>query len=262
MEESVVGFSEFLKPGSFSFNDHLRELKGSKRSVRNNLSDYVMDFVVDKILTGEYLPDSRIDPKEIAQTLDISQMPIRDALEKLEERGWIVRYPQRGTFVKKVAYSDLVEISQVRTMIEVEAVRSLIENYNTTVIEKLRQTICKIDDAIQAEDLESYEQYDTLFHHQIVSSTGNRRMIDLFHTVYSQVRYYFIFLVWNSEEVRRHNSMDLRYVPISHNSIFKAIEVRDIQEATELLRVHLRKGAERHWETAKRRNMAENDRND
>ncbi len=79
----------------------------------------------------------------------------------------------------------------------------------------------------------------------------------MFHTVFSQVRYYFLVLVWNSDVVRQHNIMDLRYIPVSHKSILEAIEIRDSLEATELLRKHIRKGADRQWEVAKMRKMAE-----
>ncbi len=258
MEKLVtVDFSQFVQNSSFVLDSNLEHGGSLSAANRNNLSDCVVDFVVNKILTGEYSPGSRIDPKNIAEELDISQMPIRDALEKLQERGWIIRYPQRGTFVKKVMYSDLVEMCQVRSMIETEAVRHIIENYNPLAIDTLGDIIDKNEQAIEAQDLEEYEKYDTLFHYKMVLSTGNSRMADLSKTVYNQTRYYFLVLVWGSLDVREHDIMNLRNIPVSHKSIFEAIERRDVLAATELLRSHIRKGVERCWQIAKMRRMVD-----
>jgi DNA-binding GntR family transcriptional regulator len=228
---------------------------------RAKLSDHVMDYVVKRISSGEYPPESRIDPKEIARKLDISQMPVRDALERLEQLGWIVKYPQRGTFIKKVSYNDLREIQQIRTMIETESIIDIVSKYDPVVISELEEITAKNEVAIMNDDLENYEKYDTRFHHHIVSSSANQRMLSLFRTVMSQIRYYFLVLIWNSDTIRKHEIMNLKNIPISHKCIFEAIKQRDASQATELMRTHLSKGVERTWQMAKMQKLANDNSN-
>jgi DNA-binding GntR family transcriptional regulator len=254
MQELTVDFSEFVQNGSQKSNDIDLDNMG-----RTKLSDYVIDYVVNNIMSGEYSPASRIDPKEISQQLSISQMPVRDALEKLEERGWIVKYPQRGTFIKKVSYSDLQEMYQVRTMIETEAIRNIIDNGTAEHFEQLQFFVDNNEEAIVSANLEKYEKYDTKFHRYIVESTGNSRIISMYNTVMSQTRYYFLVLIWSSDVVKKHNIMDLKNIPVSHKSLYEAICHNDKNEAGELIRIHLRKGIERYWQIAKMRNMTDNE---
>jgi DNA-binding GntR family transcriptional regulator len=226
---------------------------------RTKLSDYVIEYIVQNIINGEYSPASRIDPKDICRLLNISQMPVRDALEKLEERGWIVKYPQRGTYIKKVSYSDLKEMYQVRTMIEAEAIRNIIENGSDEQFEQLKFFVDKNEEAIIAKDLEEYAKYDTAFHRYVVEATENSRIISMYNTVMSQTRYYFLVLIWSSDVVRKHNIMDLKNIPVSHKSLYEAISARDCDRAGELIRLHLRKGIDRYWQIAKMRNMTDNE---
>jgi DNA-binding GntR family transcriptional regulator len=84
----------------------------------------------------------------------------------------------------------------------------------------------------------------------MVGATENERIINLAQTVYSQTRYYFLVLIWNSLTVRRHDIMDLKNIPVSHTSIYDAISKRDTETAVRLLREHINEGMKRYWQMA------------
>lgn len=221
----------------------------------NKMSAYVMDFLEKKIINGHYLPASRIDPKEISKQLDMSPMPVRDALERLVERGWVTKYPQRGTYVRKVSYDDLKEVCQMRMMVECESIRALITNWDLKYLNKLRDIVQKNEQAILDNNLREYEKYDTMFHKQIVASSRNNRIIKISQNVFRQTHYYYLVLIWKSAAVRNNEIMNLRHIPVSHKTIFEAIASKDIPAATELIRSHLNNGLQRYRQIAKLNEM-------
>lgn len=70
------------------------------------------------IMNREFTPNERIDAYEIANKLGISRTPVRDALNKLDNEGFIVTMPRKGTFITGIFKKDLVELFQFRMMIE------------------------------------------------------------------------------------------------------------------------------------------------
>ena len=61
--------------------------KPGKGSEPKKLSEKVFEYVVNNIATGAFKPAKKISQRRLASTLNVSQFPIREALEKLEQHG-------------------------------------------------------------------------------------------------------------------------------------------------------------------------------
>ena len=69
-------------------------------------------------MTGRFLPEERVVPALIAEELNTGRGVIREALMQLETEGLVENIPYKGTFVSKIDYDDIGEISSLRVMIE------------------------------------------------------------------------------------------------------------------------------------------------
>ena len=90
-----------------------------------NLTKRVLEYLRNRIITGELVPGQRLNENEIASSLEISRHSIREAFRVLESEQLVFSIPNKGAFVTELSYDDLLEFSQTREMIECYAVELL-----------------------------------------------------------------------------------------------------------------------------------------
>src|SRR5688572_9307131 len=88
------------------------------RLVHNSLHDEVASQLRDRIFAGELMPGSFLDEAALAEELQISRTPLREALKVLTAEGIVRHEPRRGCFVNEVTERDLDEIFPVIGLLE------------------------------------------------------------------------------------------------------------------------------------------------
>lgn len=83
-----------------------------------SLSDRLTDVVRDYILSGEILPDVPIRQDALAASLNVSKIPIREALARLEQDGLVVSHPHKGFYVRPMSAEEAEEVYALRLKIE------------------------------------------------------------------------------------------------------------------------------------------------
>ena len=82
-----------------------------------NLRDHIVTQVRNAILNGTFKPGERIVETAIADQLNVSRAPVREALSALERDGIVVSVPRRGYFVMQLNEKDIEEIYSLRAML-------------------------------------------------------------------------------------------------------------------------------------------------
>ena len=85
------------------------------------LSDRLMEVVRDMIVSGAIAPDVPIRQDGLAADLNVSKIPLREALVRLEQDGLVVSHPNRGFFVRGMSAAEAEEIYELRLKLEPEA---------------------------------------------------------------------------------------------------------------------------------------------
>ncbi len=98
------------------------------RTDNATLAETVYNNLRDELLRGEHAPGSKLHIGETAARHGVSPSVLREALNRLAERGLIVAMPQRGFTVAELSVDDLRDISRARTLIEGMALRESIEH--------------------------------------------------------------------------------------------------------------------------------------
>ena len=78
-------------------------------SIRGGLADVIVEHVRGRILRGEMRPGAKVDQEEIAEALDVSRSPIREALVVLGQEGLVELTPRRGAFVARICREDVID---------------------------------------------------------------------------------------------------------------------------------------------------------
>lgn len=76
------------------------------------VKDYIIKSIREQILSGSFQPGMRLAQEELARELGVSRIPVREALQSLEEQGLIMCLPSRHMVVAKLARQQLGQIFQ------------------------------------------------------------------------------------------------------------------------------------------------------
>ncbi|RVT81808.1 GntR family transcriptional regulator [Rhodobacteraceae bacterium CCMM004] len=183
----------------------------------------------DEILTGRIPGDTLWSDREIAERMNLSRTPVREAIQRLAAEGLVEVKPRRGTRVLPLRVDDVREIHQVAKALELEAAR-LLSNRADRDLSGVARAVDDMDAALRREDRDAWVKADTRFHREIVDNCGNKRLADLYHghrSLTDRARYF---------------SLHLRPLPTrsaeEHREMYDAIVARDTARLNDLYHTH------------------------
>lgn len=135
----------------------------------------------ERIAAGALALGSRISDKTLAEELNVSRTPIREALLQLQADGLVVMRPQSGTFVFDPADTDIQAICAARTVIECGAIRLAVGDHSGAALGALARLIGQAAVALDDGDLEKCDRLDCAFHETLVAATGNAYLIQAYN---------------------------------------------------------------------------------
>jgi DNA-binding GntR family transcriptional regulator len=154
---------------------------------RTSFTETAYQRIRTMILDNEMPAGFQVTEQEMAERLDISRTPTREALLKLEAEGLIEIWPRHGMRVKHISVDDLREIYQMVTVLEASAARFAAEQgVAAPLMAEMRQAIAAMDDALARDDLREWAQADRTFHRLLIQAGGNRRLAEVVETLNGQ----------------------------------------------------------------------------
>ncbi|WP_251551177.1 GntR family transcriptional regulator [Neobacillus muris] len=156
------------------------------------LSDSVASIIRKMIFNGTLKPGERINQVQLAEKMDISRGPIREALRLLQNEGLIKHETNKGTFVTTLSRQDQVEIYTLRALLEGEAAKLASKQLTPSDYHELEELVESFRKFTLEEDLENLAKIDLEFHKKIVSKCGNARLIKFHQQLDTQVGAMFL----------------------------------------------------------------------
>lgn len=140
-----------------------------------NLPDQLADHIVDWLATGKLARGDRIYEKELCLRLNVSRIPLREALRILQAQGVVRTEPNRGTFLTGFENRDILEAQEVRVSVERIALRRLLKIVKTSpsVLDHLDEAIDRMRNAALVKDNLEFCRADLFFHSRIVDLSGS-----------------------------------------------------------------------------------------
>ena len=201
------------------------------RQKRATLTNRALKEIRAAIRNGKLKPGERLVEMQLAEEMQISRFPIREALRYLEKEGLVVTKPFKGTHVAQFTEKDMEELYSLRSSLEELAVRILIENLDEKKIKKLETIIQSMQKASQTGNLDQMIFEDLRFHQTICELSGHRKLLEVWRTLESQLQ---VFLTIEKD------FFETAYQYVStHDPIMEAIKHRNIITAEKEIREHL-----------------------
>lgn len=133
-----------------------------------------------------YAPGAKITESDLSIRYGVSRNTLREAIARLLSCGLLVKYPNRGVYVREITFEDVREIFHLREILESEAVRELAD------IGVLPPELYDYADELANSDFEndwmSYAYADSRFHELLVSAAGSPRLMRLYESIIVEVK--------------------------------------------------------------------------
>jgi DNA-binding GntR family transcriptional regulator len=200
-------------------------------NVFKTMQEVIYDTIRERIISRVYEPGQRLIANELAEELNVSRMPVREALARLATTGLVELIPYKGAIVNKLTAEDYVEIFHIRSVLEGLAARLACENLSEDDLEVMQKANEEALEMInEQEDDEKFQRINRNFHSIIWKRTGSIRLQQLLSNLYTEAAQY------------RHMTVimpgRLKEICEEHDSILDAFTKQDANLAEECVKVH------------------------
>jgi DNA-binding GntR family transcriptional regulator len=196
------------------------------------VSQRVADVLAQRILSGELAPGVRIKQDDLADELNTSRIPVRDALRILEARGLVTLRANAGARVTSMTLHELVMSYEIRERIEPLLLGDSLPQVTDGDLAEMRETLREME---ETDDLDRFQELDRLF--QWISYRRHR----------SPQLAQIVERLWDTTQSYRRAYLQAARPPGSrmimpeHLLYLEAVERRDVETAGAVLVLRLRR---------------------
>jgi DNA-binding GntR family transcriptional regulator len=141
-----------------------------------SIADRVYSLLRREIAAGVFRPGERIIEKPLAERLQISRTPIREALLKLEAEGVVVCNSRRSYNVRILTVDDVREIYQTLGLLEGAVAAAALPHLDAADIQELERLNDQMQAAAAAADLQAFGEWNRTFHDVFILKLGNHTL--------------------------------------------------------------------------------------
>lgn len=190
----------------------------------------------DAILAGSLRPGAPLVEKAIAEELEISRAPVREAIRSLAKEGLVESIPYKGSRVRVLHARDVQEVYSMRGLLERYAVRQLLTAPTPPDLAPLADACTAMETAAAAGDAGGVNAADEHYHRTLIALADHELLLGM----------------WNLIELRARHAMglrnvqlgDLRAVAANHRAIVDAMRAGDLERSLRLVTEHVDSGAQ------------------
>jgi DNA-binding GntR family transcriptional regulator len=203
------------------------------------LADEVYDTLLGQLMSLRIEPDSRVTIDVLARELGVSQTPIRDALNRMEAEGLVVRVPHAGYRIPpQITRHRFEDMLEVRLLLEPAAARRSAERASLTQVAGLRRMLEEMAELEGGSGPAAYGAFglrDAAFHDLVALSAENLVIRETLARLHSHVHLF-----------RLHRDTQVTHLAMAeHEEVVAAIAARDPDAAAYAMRRHILRSGER-----------------
>lgn len=140
------------------------------------------------IISGDIAAGTMLSETELAATLSVSRTPVRAALARLQDEGWVSIYAQRGALVRVPDEAELRESSQLRHALEVAGVRTASTARRHDFLNHAARDIDAQARALNEDDFSLFVELSLRFHRNFVALADNSLMLSTYEKLQDRQR--------------------------------------------------------------------------
>lgn len=196
------------------------------KKTNRDLKNLAYEILREKLINCEYKPGTMLNETQLSEDLGFSRTPIRQALNRIEQEGFIRILPKKGIYVTDVSLDDVRQIFQARLEIEPVALRMAGPVLPEEELLIFRRKFLGEDPYVRADF-----RVDTAMHLFIIEHCGNRFIIDMMRKVFDiNTR---IIISTGQNETKIHDACK------EHLEVLDLLLKRDFEKAQQAMYRHI-----------------------
>ncbi|MBV8167001.1 MAG: GntR family transcriptional regulator [Alphaproteobacteria bacterium] len=194
-----------------------------------------------QILNGELTRGQLLRQEELAQRFNVSRVPLREALSRLEADGLIVLRPRRGYAVSALDQKDIVEVFDLRAVVEEHAGHLAALSRTPSDVARVGEILERMEalDRNKKDHFSEWFRCNRDFHAHMLSAAKRPRVAKLAGTLRDAVEPYI------RAEAEHRRVGNVRDADIEHREMFEAFKAGDARGLADLSRQHVERAAAR-----------------
>ena len=195
-----------------------------------SFTEIAYDQIRELILSGRMDPGEHINENQLADMLEISRAPVREACRQLQKEGLVEITKNKGTFVKNISPQEAVEIYEIRVALESLAVEKASENANESDLSLLEGCVDELKAAAESKNEKAHYLAAVHFHQIISAISGNHNLSEMLVILHGKISLF------------RRKMSDYLGDDLSISDeieIFEALKNRDREKAAAMMRKHI-----------------------
>lgn len=206
---------------------------GIKRLPLPTRQEVVYRELEKEIVTGRLIPGQRLVAEEIANYMNVSPIPVREALGRLEARGFISNRPQRGSRVNQLSRDNLIEIMEIRLYLELLASKQAAVRRTEDTLKHLKTLHKAYTLARKGDDAENLLSINKEFHYTIYQAANKPILMDMINQLWDRISPYNHIFFRQSE--KPNPTAGIKY----HKNIIEGMSRGDPEETCKWLKTDL-----------------------
>ena len=175
----------------------------------------VVSSIFRAILEGHLNPGERLAEETIARELGVSRSPVRQALQEMERQGVVVIVPRKGACVADWSVDDIEDFIRVRVQLEKQAAEYASERITPQEINELYSLVDKMVEAAVKQIVVDQEiHYDLAFHKQIVTSSRNVTLAQIYSAIELRTHMYMIYEKYITPAIDQRLELTQAHIPV------------------------------------------------
>lgn len=206
------------------------------------LTDEIYKVIKESILSHKLAPGEKVNIDQLARDLEVSNIPIREALSKLASEELVRVIPFKGMYVTRMSLQDLNEIFEIRIHLETLAIEKaalLIPEEELLKLNEEMHSFSMNKPSNHSEYLQYVIQMNEALHGLILKYCCNDALRKLAHGYISRIQSYLVFVQKNMEVSTSHLEWE------EHVQILKQLLNRNVDGAVQAMRHHLEESCNR-----------------
>lgn len=192
----------------------------------------VVETIREKILSGEFKAGESLRQAALATELNVSRIPVREALLQLEGEGLVVFEPHKGATVTELNAKHVDELFELRAMLEGRLLAASLPLLTSEKLDEAAETLAKLDKALGTENAANkWSELNSSYHNCLYSAANHPQTQDLVNTLNKNAdRYIRMHLLWAG---------GISKAGPEHNQLLAFCKTGDIDQAVAVLKHHI-----------------------
>jgi DNA-binding GntR family transcriptional regulator len=191
--------------------------------------------IKNRIVDLRYAAGEKLSETRLVAELGLGRSPIRTALARLKNEGWVAVTPQSGTYVRSLTEKEIEEVTDLRVLLEMHIARLAAVKITEPELRKLRRAFDLLQYQPMVNHMEEFLDFDSMLHTAIYRAADNALIEGILVNLRDKVQW-----------IRRSNTVSVRrieYALTELKRILRALEAGDAEATAARMAEHIRNAA-------------------